>query len=46
MAPPEPQSPAIKRPENPNLEETAEINLKNNFIKMIEPLKEEIKKIP
>ena len=41
MATPEPSGPTTGRPEHPNPEEAEESDLKNNFIKMIETLKEE-----
>ena len=43
MAPPEPSGPTTGRPEHPNPEEAEENNLKYNFMKMIETLKEEMK---
>ena len=33
-----------KRPENPNADEAEENDLKNNFMKMIEALKEDMRK--
>lgn len=43
MPPPEPRGPTTARPEPPNAEEAEENNLKNNFMKTIEALKEEMK---
>ncbi|ERE73234.1 heterogeneous nuclear ribonucleoprotein C-like 1-like isoform 1 [Cricetulus griseus] len=44
MTPPEPRDSIPARHEHPNTEEAEESNLKNNFMEMIENLKEEIKK--
>ncbi|MGE9804195.1 hypothetical protein ACQP3L_26655 [Escherichia coli] len=45
MTPPEPRdSTTPARHEHPNTEETNESNLKNNFMQMIENLREEIRK--
>ena len=43
MAPPEPSGPTIARHEHANTDEAEENDLKNNFMKMIEALKEEMK---
>lgn len=43
MAPTESSSSTTERPEHPNSDEAEENNLKNNFMKMIEALKEEMK---
>ena len=42
-APPETSGSTTARPEHPNADEAEENNLKNNFMKMIEALKEEMK---
>ncbi|ERE70014.1 olfactory receptor [Cricetulus griseus] len=44
MTPPESRDSTPARHEHPNTEEAEESNLKNNFVEMIESLKEEIKK--
>lgn len=43
MVPPEPSGGTTGRPEHPNPEEAEENELYNDFTKMIETLKEEIK---
>ncbi|ERE82006.1 GTPase IMAP family member 3-like protein [Cricetulus griseus] len=44
MTPPEPRDSTPSRHEHPNTEEAEESNLKNNFMEMIENLREEIRK--
>ena len=43
---PEPNGHTTGRPDHPNPEEVEENDLKNNFMKMIETFKEEMKKLP
>ena len=43
MTPPESRDSTPKRPEHPNTDEAEENDLKNNFMKMIEALKEDMK---
>lgn len=45
MASSEPSGSTIPRPKRPNADEAEENQLKNNFMKLIEDFKEEVKKI-